>query len=297
MYANHELKCIFLFLLFLSFTSCAQKKKASNNPPPVSTVERFRYQYKPVETQRFLLTFSVHTTYTGEGISEDLRTTISSKVRFIPFKVDSNKNIHFMALLDDAKLVTVSNGARDSMEMAAWSTRRIEIVMNSAGQQKQVFEIEKFPAFPIPGFARAEENGIQVLLSSLFPRLPDSLTFRKATSFQTNDSSTVTYPTRIIHRVRKEKISYTLLEKNDSSARCSYDSRIDATERIFSKNNSSARITEDQITKGSFTVTRSGKLFSSKKTTTIYRDMSVSTDPSQGTVQEITQIFLELHRL
>ncbi len=289
---------LFSFILILLTLSVAVSQ---NNPSRTKSdsrhIEKPRYNFRPVETQKYQIILNVDTKYFVAGDTQKTTTFIKATARVIPFKIEQNNILHLMVLLDGGKMYTTTNDNQDSTDMLIWETKRIELVMRNDGVIKQVLEIEKLPPLPIPGFAKTDDNGLRVLLSSFFPRLPDSISFSIHPIITIHDSSITTFAEKTVSRMWTEKNSYALLSTNDTSIACSFKSRLDATEMIYPKNLTPAQVSEDHISDGNITLSKDGKLLLYQRRSTIYRSIHSLDNSQMANIEETTEIHFALRKI
>ncbi len=264
---------------------------AQRGPAPAA-----RFRYAPVETQHFDLDLTARAQYTFGGEEHATESRIRATVRLIPFKTEKKGRMHLMAMIDEGTLERTSDGAKDTVDLHPWVTKRIELVIDPQGVVRQSLDIEHLPGLQIPGLARAEENGMKALLSSLFPRLPSGTPGKGGSSATFDDSLKMKYPDKVIVRKWKENLSWKPAEAADSVARFTYKSRIAATEMIYPVKDEAAEMAEDIVTTGSYGISASGKLTAHDRNSTIYRSIRPLSPNSPGSVEETTTILLHLRR-
>lgn len=255
-----------------------------------------RFRYAPVETQHFDLDLTVRAQYSISGEEHSTESRIRAAVRLIPFKTEKGGRMHLMAMIDEGSLERASDGAKDTVDLHPWVTKRIELVIDPLGVVKQSLEIEHLAGLQIPGFARAEENGMKALLSSLFPRLPSAPVRSGGASATIDDSVKMKYPDKVIVRKWKENVSWKPAARADSVSRFTYKSRLAATEMIYPQKAEAAEMTEDIATTGTYGISPSGKLALHEKNSTVYRSIRPLSRNESGSIEETTTIDFRLRR-
>lgn len=282
---------IFFAALFLACCPASAQRRAA-----IQKKFTPRYLYKPVQTKKYALRFSVRSEMQAEGITQDFTTRIDSKLRMIPVARDSAGMMRLMLMLDDPVIITSMNGMNDTNRTTGWSLRRVELSLTPQGRIKEVSQVDKLPQNSIPGFTGSDESALLKLLTLLVPQLPDSL--KGSTPFQSSarDSTITTYPAKVIQRITKERRSYKLIKRADSLLNCSLDTRIDATEFIFPREADAARVTETGVSKGEIAITESGILdhYAFKKT--IYRDLQPIKQNNEQSFEETIVMQLDLQK-
>ena len=256
-----------------------------------------RYRYRPVQTQRFTIDLHVKSEFNISGEIQNSATHLHAEARAIPFKIDSADNMHFMMLLSDGYIKQNVNGTADSSDLTIYATKRVELVMSHSGVIKQVFEIEKLPSLPITGYANPDENGLRILLSSFFPRLPDSISSVVLPVIAVQDSSITTYPDKTVKRQWQDKTTYSIVTQSDSSATFAFDARFTAVNIIYPQKISPAKVSDDQSAAGSFVLTHEGTLLDYSRNTTIYRSMQSMESPGSARIEETTTINFKLKKI
>jgi hypothetical protein len=282
------------FILFFSFKVHSEIIRSVEND---SILIKPRYQYKPIQTQKFEINLKVISFFKVGGEIQKSVTHIHANARAIPYKVDSVEDIHFMSLLSEGFLKQNMNGTEDSSDLSIYTTKRIELIMNHSGVIKQIYDIEKLPPFPITGYANPDENGLRILLSSFFPRLPDSISSTLHPIISTQDSTITTYPDKTVKRLSQDKTTYKIISVSDSTTNFGFDSRFTATNIIYPQNISPAKVSEDQISTGSFVLSNEGKLLEYARTTTVYRSIQPMENPSSERIEETTTIHFTLKKI